>query len=117
VAQQEALNALDGLFATHEMRVLGIVGILTGYLSVRQDDRTAQRVGGRDRDRLHDPDAPVARSAATAEVVALVVAGLRRHRHQRRDNVILKELDARGVQPAWEPEVVRSRWYRREYLG
>ncbi len=34
MAPQEALNALDGLFATHEMRVLGIVGILTGYLSV-----------------------------------------------------------------------------------
>jgi len=42
-------------------------------------------VGGRDRGRLHDPDAPVARSAASDEVVALVVAGLRRHRHQLGD--------------------------------
>jgi len=27
---------------------------------------------------------------------------------------ILKEIEARGVKPVWQPEVVRSRWYRRE---
>jgi hypothetical protein len=31
---QQALTALDGLFATHEIRVLGLVGILTGYVCV-----------------------------------------------------------------------------------
>jgi hypothetical protein len=31
---REALTALDGLFATHEIRVLGLVGILTGYICI-----------------------------------------------------------------------------------
>ena len=31
-SSQEILNSLDGLFAAHEVRVLGVVGILTGYI-------------------------------------------------------------------------------------
>jgi len=34
LGSREALSALDGLFATHEIRVLGVVGILTGYLCI-----------------------------------------------------------------------------------
>jgi len=33
-SSKEVLGALDGLFATHEVRVLGVVGILTGYLCI-----------------------------------------------------------------------------------
>jgi hypothetical protein len=31
---KEVLTALNGLFAAHEVRVLGVVGILTGYAQV-----------------------------------------------------------------------------------